>query len=190
MVRHVLFVCVRNRVRSVFAQYYLEKLVREKNEALAENIKISSAGFYPKKLSDILDEAHIPKQDPFFDRDMSHVVREFLHHKGIASPDGWRSRPLTPELVAEADLIIVAIAAQKEEILKQYPDVSKKLFTFREMAAFEESILFEAFSGLPMDDTFWAYCEDYSPYVSKVIEEVEELLNLGYHNILKQLGVQ
>jgi protein-tyrosine-phosphatase len=121
---------------------------------------------------------------------MSHVVREFLHKKDIASPDGFRSSQLTPEQVAEADLIIVAIAAQKEEILEQYPGAFKKLFTFREMAAFEECILFEAFSGLPMDNTFWAYCEDYPPYVSKVIEEVEELLNLGYLNILKHLGLK
>ncbi len=190
MTHHVLFVCVRNRVRSVFAQYYLEKLLREKNEILAENIKISSAGLFPRYFNVILDQANIPLPDPFFDRDMSDVVREFLRKKGIASPDGWRSKPLTPEQVSEADLVIVALSAQKEEISEQYPDACKKVFTFREMAAFDEPILFESFSGLPMDDTFWEYCEEDPPYVTKVINEVEDLLTLGFPHILKQLGVE
>jgi protein-tyrosine-phosphatase len=189
MIQHVLFVCVRNRVRSVFAQYYFEKLLREKDEKLAEKIKISSAGLFPRWLSDALDEARIPSPDPFFDRDMSNVVRELLHKKGMASPDGWRSRPITPETIAEADLIIVALSAQKEEIIEQYPDTCNKIFSFREMAAFDKPILFESWSGLPMDDTFWEYCEEDPPYVTKVIQEVEALLILGFPNILKQLNV-
>ena len=189
MTYHVLFVCVRNRVRSVFAQYYLEKLLRDKDDTLAEKIKISSAGFYPRWLSDALDEAHISRPDPFFDRDMSRVVRELLARKGIALPDGWRSRPITPEKIAEADLIIVALQAQKEELSEQNPDARHKIITFREMAEFEESILFESWAGLPMDDTFWDSCEEDPPYVTKVLEEVEELMTLGFPNILKQLGV-
>jgi protein-tyrosine-phosphatase len=180
---------VRNRVRSVFAQYYLEKLLREKDEKLADRIIISSAGLFPKWLSDILDEARIPLPDPFFDRDMSEVVREVLNSKGIAMPDGWRSRPITPEEITHADLIIVALAVQKEEILEQNPNAHHKVFTFREIAEFEESILFESFKGLPLDDTFWERCEDDPPYVKKVLNEVEELLRLGYPNILKKLGV-
>ena len=190
MIHHVLFVCVRNRVRSVFAQYYLEKLLREKDETLAEKIKISSAGLYPRWLSDALDEAHIPTPDPFFNLDMSQVVREALAQKEIISPDGWRSRPITPAMIAAADLIIVALEAQKEEIIEQNPTACNKIFTFREMAEFEESILFESCSGLPMDDTFWEYCEENPPYVTKVIEEVEELLTLGFPNILKQLDME
>jgi protein-tyrosine-phosphatase len=190
MTYHVLFVCVRNRVRSIFAQYYLEKLLKDTDEKLAEEIKITSAGFYPGMLSDALDEAHIPRPDPFFGIDMSQVVRRALAQKGLTSLGEWRSRPITPEEIAEADLIIVALQAQKEEISEQNPHACNKIFTFREMAEFEETILFESWSGVPMDDTFWEYCEEDPPYVTKVIEEVEELLIRGFPNILKKLGVQ
>jgi protein-tyrosine-phosphatase len=164
-------------------------MLSETNETLAEKIEISSAGFYPRWLSDALDEAHIPEPDPFFDLDMSQVVRHALAQKGLTSPDAWRSRPITPEQIAEADLIIVALQAQKEEISELYPDARHKVFTLREMAEFEASILFESWSGLPMDETFWEYCEEDPSYVTKVIEEVEELMTLGFPNILKRLGI-
>ena len=190
MKRHVLFVCVRNRVRSVFAEFYLQKMLRERLGPAADTVSISSAGLYPKRLGDILDEANISPPEPFFDADMSSVTRRLLQKKGIASPDGWRSRPLTSQHVLRADLIVVALQWQKEEILEQYPQVSDDIFTFRELAAWEENILFETFTGLSMNDDFWYSCEEDPPYVTRVIEEVEKLMDLGFERTLMHLGFE
>ena len=189
MERHVVFICVRNRVRSVFAEFYLRKLLKDKIGAAAEKIAISSAGFYPKALKEILDNAKIPPPEPFFGTDMSVVVRQLLHEKGIASPEAWQSKQLTPNHVSQADLIIAALQWQKEEIGRQYAEVRDKIFTFREMAAWDDNILFETFSGLPMNDAFWHHCEEVPPYVTKVIGEVEGLVNLAFPRILTHLGI-
>lgn len=189
MNRRVLFICVRNRVRSIYAEYFITKLLKEKNDRLAEKIKTSSAGYYPTNLRDFLDKAHIREPEPFFGTDMSGVVRARLTRKGFPIVDGWRSKALSPQHIAEADLIVAALPSQKEEILQKMPEARGKLFTFREMADFENSILFESFAGLPMDDTFWEYCEEDPSYVSKVIREVEELLSRGLPRILSFLGV-
>lgn len=189
MKRHVLFVCVRNRVRSVYAEFYLKKLLHETTGDSAEKISIASAGFYPKTLKDILDKARIAPPEPFFGIDMSPVVRRLLQVQGIASPDGWRSREITREDVARSDLIVTALSWQKEELTGRYAAADNKIYTFREMAAWEGGILFETFEGLPMNDTFWDRCEEDPPYVTRVIEEVEELMNLGFRNMLRHLDL-
>lgn len=189
MRHHVLFICVRNRVRSVFAEFYLKKKLAEKIGALAEEIKISSAGYYPKTLKKILDQAGVPTPDPFFDTDMSAIVRRLMHEKCIAAPDQWRSKPLDTDLVIAADLIFTALPWQKEEIAAAYPEFSGNIFTLREMAEWDHHILSETLEGLPLNESFWLACEENPSYVTKVIEEVEDLLDLGLPFMLKQLGI-
>ena len=48
----LLFVCVRNRVRSPFSQFLFGKMLKEKANGLAERVKVSSAGFCPARLLD------------------------------------------------------------------------------------------------------------------------------------------
>jgi protein-tyrosine-phosphatase len=190
MNHHVLYICVRNRVRSVYAEFYLRKQLIEKLGPIAEEIKISSAGFYPKILRDILDEAKISAPEPFFYTNMSSVVRELLRKNEMPVPDGWRSKPLTPDLITTADVVVTALSWQKEEIAGEFPEVRDKIFTFREMAAWDDDILFETITGLPMDESFWDFCEENPPYVTKVIGEVEELMNRGFPCMLKNLGFE
>lgn len=190
MSRKVLFICVRNRVRSVFAEFYLRTQLIEKMGSLAEEIKISSAGFYPKTLRDIMDEAKIQPPEPFFYTDMSEVVRELLREKEMPVPKGWRSKPLTSDLITAVDVVVTALSWQKKEIAEAFPEVRDKIFTFREMAAWEDDILFETITGLPMDESFWDFCEENPSYVTKVIGEVEELMNRGFPRMLKKLGIE
>lgn len=190
MERQVLFICVRNRIRSVFAEFYLRQKLAEKIGPIAEKIKIFSAGLYPKALKKILDEGGIVPPDPFFDTDMSVIVRQRLREKGIYAPDQWRSKPLTPDLAIASDLIVVALPWQKEEIAEEYPQVHERVFTFKEMASWEDNILFETIEGLPMDESFWDACEEDAPYVTKVIDEVENLMDIGFPKMLKQLGLE
>ena len=92
---HVTFVCVRNRVRSTFAEFYLEDVFRKRGE----DATVSSAGFVPQVLKDQLAGALIPFPDPFFNTSMSRLTREFLLEKGIRVPEDWRSKELSPEMV-------------------------------------------------------------------------------------------
>lgn len=48
---------------------------------------------------------------------------------------GHRSRPLTPALVREADLILTMTLDQKDEVLALAPEASSRIFTLKEFAA-------------------------------------------------------
>src|SRR5512139_1917737 len=115
---HVTFVCVRNRVRSTFARFYLEDFLRKRGEKAT----VSSAGFVPQVLKDQLAGAGIPFPVPLFDAPMSRLTREFLLEKGIRVPQDWRSKALNAEMVDRATLIITALGPQKEELCDLYKE--------------------------------------------------------------------
>ena len=119
---HVTFVCVGNRVRSTFSEFYLADRFSER----AEKISIFSAGFMPQALKDQLAEARIPIPEPFFERPMSELTRAALDEKGIRVPDGWRSKELTPEIIEKTDLVVTAVGVQKEELSAIYKNARSK----------------------------------------------------------------
>ena len=127
---HVTFVCVRNRVRSTFAKFYLEDFFRKSGEKAT----VSSAGFVPQVLKDQLAGARIPFPEPLFNAPMSRLTREFLLEKGIRVPQDWRSKELSPEMVDQADLIVTAIGPQKEELCELYREASEKIVSIRELS--------------------------------------------------------
>ena len=160
---HVTFVCVGNRVRSTFSEFYLADRFSER----AEKISISSAGFMPQALTDQLAEARIPMPEPFFERPMSDLTRAALDEKGIRVPDGWRSRELTLEMIEAADRLVTALGVQKEELSKIYKD----------------------FSAPVLDENYWHYVEEGPEFVSEILRVWEETLIKAIPNIIKQLGV-
>jgi protein-tyrosine-phosphatase len=185
---HVIFVCVSNRVRSTFAEFLFPEMMRERDERLVNEIKVSSAGFIPQTLKDRLSKAHVRLPEPFFNRPMAEATRTTLLKKGIMVPTEWRSKELSPDMVQEADLMITALPDQKEELLHLYPKAKDKFVTIREMSKWEGYLFFEDFAIPPMDDTFWDYVEGNSDYVSKVISITEETLTRALPNILRKLG--
>jgi protein-tyrosine-phosphatase len=182
---HVTFVCVRNRVRSVFAQFYLEDVFRKRGEAAT----VSSAGFVPQVLKDQLTEAGIPLPEPLFNAVMSRWTREFLLEKGIRVPEDWRSKELSPEMVDQADLIITAIGPQKQELCELYKEACHKIFSIREMSDKKGYLLSEDFSALPLDQNYWYYAEEEPKYVSRVLREWEKTLVSSIPNITTRLGM-
>lgn len=187
---HLVFVCIRNRVRSAFAEFLFAKMLAERDETLLNEVKVSSAGFIPQKLRDQLAEMHVSFPDPFYNRPMAQATRAALLKKGIVVSAEWRSKELSPEMVKDADLMITAQPEQKEELINLFPKAQSKIFTTREISQWDESLVFEDSTGLPMDDTFWDYVEENPDYVSKVILETEETLVRAFLNILKHLGVR
>lgn len=182
---HVTFVCVRNRVRSTFAKFYLEDFLRKRGEKAT----VSSAGFVPQVLKDQLGEALIPFPEPLFNTSMSSLTREFLLEKGIRVPENWRSKELNAEMVDHSDLLITALAAQKEELCDLYKEACTKIFSIREMSEKKGYLVSEDFLALPLDENYWYYAEEDPKHVSKVLLEWEQSLMKAIPNITKRLGM-
>jgi len=182
---HVTFVCVRNRVRSTFARFYLEDFLRKRGETAT----VSSAGFVPQVLKDQLAGAGIPFPVPLFDAPMSRLTREFLLEKGIRVPQDWRSKALNAEMVDRAILIITALGPQKEELCDLYKEASAKIVSIRELSEKQGYLVSEDFSALPLDQNYWYYAEEEPGYVSRVLREWEKTLVSAIPNITKRLGM-
>ena len=182
---HVTFVCVRNRVRSTFARFYLEDFLRKRGEKAT----VSSAGFVPQVLKDQLAGAGIPFPVPLFNAPMSRLTREFLLEKGIRVPEGWRSKELSSEMVERSDLIITAIVPQKKELCDLYKEACHKIFAIRELSENTGYLVSEDFSALPLDQNYWYYAEEEPEYVSRVLQEWEKTLVSAIPNIARTLGM-
>jgi protein-tyrosine-phosphatase len=183
---HVTFVCVRNRVRSPFAKFYLEDFLRKSGGKAT----VTSAGFVPQVLKDQLAGAEIAFPEPLFNTSMSRLTREFLFEKGIRVPEGWRSKELNAETVDRADLLITALVAQKRELCDLYKEACDKIFAIRELSENTGYLVSEDFSALPLDRNYWYYAEEEPQYVSRVLREWEKTLLSAIPNIAKRLGMR
>jgi protein-tyrosine-phosphatase len=182
----VTFVCVRNRVRSTFAKFYLEDFLRKRGEKAT----VSSAGFVPQVLKDQLAGAGIPFPVPLFDAPMSRLTSEFLLKKGIRVPQDWRSKALNAEMVDRASLIITALGPQKDELCDLYKEASAKIVSIRELSEKQGYLVSEDFSAVPLDQNYWYYAEEEPGYVSRVLREWEKTLVSAIPNITKRLGMR
>jgi protein-tyrosine-phosphatase len=182
---HVTFVCVRNRVRSTFAGFYLEDFLRKRGERAT----VSSAGFVPQVLKDQLAGAGIPFPVPLFNAPMSRLTREFLLEKGIRVPQDWRSKALNAEMVDRASLIITALGPQKDELCDLYKEASAKIVSIRELSEKQGYLVSEDFSAVPLDQNYWYYAEEEPGYVSRVLREWEKTLVSAIPNITARLGM-
>jgi len=182
---HITFVCVRNRVRSAFAEFYLEDIFRKRGDGAT----VSSAGFVPQALKDQLAGALIPFPDPLYNTSMSQWTRKFLLEKGIRVPEGWRSRELSAAMVDQADLVITALSAQKEEICDLYERPRHKIFSIREISEKKGYLFSEDFSAVPLDQNYWYYVEEDPGYVSQILQEWEKTLVRAIPNITRKLGM-
>jgi protein-tyrosine-phosphatase len=182
----VTFVCVRNRVRSTFAKFYLEDFLRKRGEKAT----VSSAGFVPQVLKDQLAGAGIPFPVPLFDAPMSRLTSEFLLEKGIRVPQDWRSKALNAEMVDRASLIITALGPQKDELCDLYKEASAKIVSIRELSEKQGYLVSEDFSAVPLDQNYWYYAEEEPGYVSRVLREWEKTLVSAIPNITKRLGMR
>jgi protein-tyrosine-phosphatase len=183
---HVTFVCVRNRVRSTFAKFYLEEFFRKRGEKAT----VSSAGFVPQVLKDQLAGAGIPFPVPLFDAPMSRLTREFLLEKGIRVPQDWRSKALSAKMVDRATLIITALGPQKDELCDLYKKASAKIVSIRELSEKQGYLVSEDFSALPLDQNYWYYAEEEPKYVSRVLREWEKTLVSAIPNLTKRLWMR
>jgi protein-tyrosine-phosphatase len=182
MAGHVVFVCVANRVRSPFAEFFFTDTMGKSGE----DITASSVGYVPQILKDKLAGLNVNIPEPFFNRPMSELTRAALLEKGVSVPNGWRSKELSFETIKEADLIFTAIAMQKEALSSHYTEFRNKIFTISDLSEKNDYPFLEDFSILPLNDNFWHYCEENPEYVSKTLKTWEEILIRALPNIIEK----
>ncbi len=185
---HLVFVCVSNRGRSVFAEYFMRKIFSEPSRGLGEQVKVTSAGFIPQAIKDQIAELQIGFPEPFFSRPMAEATRTFLSERGMSVPADWRSKELTTDMVNDATLLITAIHPQKDDLVRLYPEAAAKIRTIREISRWEEPFLFEDLTRLPKDDSYWHYVEEDEEFVKTILSEVERSLTRALPDILNRLG--
>lgn len=105
----VLVVCTANICRSPYLQLALQ-------DAAGRSVAVTSAGTHG-----------------FVDKEMDAEMAAQATARGL-DPAGFRSRPLTRELVAEADLVLTAEARHRTFVLEEHPAAFKKVFTVGQFA--------------------------------------------------------
>ena len=111
--KSVLFVCTGNTCRSPMAEALLRRRLKELR---IEGVAVGSAGL-----------AALPG-DP-----ATPEAVEVLGELGL-DHSGHRSRPLTPDLLREADLVLTMENRHKQAILQHLPEITDKVYTLKEFA--------------------------------------------------------
>jgi protein-tyrosine phosphatase len=106
--RSFVFVCFGNIMRSAMAEFLMRKALREKG--MEQNVQIVSAGLHATAGK----EAHPWAQEAAADL-------------GI-SLSGHRAKPLTREMVEQADCVLAMDFQNKAELLTLYPEAREKIF--------------------------------------------------------------
>lgn len=114
----VLFVCTGNICRSPLAQAFL---VERSRRALGAPVVATSAGTWGRG-----GRVH---------PDTAAVAREL----GV-SLDGHRSRPVTVDLVREADVVLGLTGEHRDDVVAMARDAAAKTFTLKELAGLLEAL--------------------------------------------------
>ena len=190
--RLLVFVCVGNRNRSPFAEFFFSKLISERNKELTPEIRLSSYGFIPQKIKEKIAATKIDFPDPFFGRPLALSTQTVLLREGIAVPERWKTKPLTPEVVKEVNMIITVLAEQKMDLIDLYPETVTKIFTIREISQWDGPLSWDKdleYGRIPSDINFWDYVEENIDHVSTILSEMKKMLLMAYPHILDKLGL-
>jgi protein-tyrosine-phosphatase len=114
-IRNILFICTGNTCRSPLAEGFMKKLL-EKNSL--RRIEVDSAGL-----------TALPGSPASFQS--LRVARE-----NSVSLEKHQARLVTPELIDQADLIVVMEPGQRQQLLDRYPEASGKILLLRHFARY------------------------------------------------------
>ena len=112
----ILIVCTGNICRSPFIERLLQRQLDEHRARFAQRILVHSAG------TGAVTGSAMDKR----------AAAQLLAHGG--DPTGFRARDLTPDLIAEADLILTATRDHRGKVAVMYPKALRQVFTFCDFA--------------------------------------------------------
>jgi len=150
MDKKILFVCTGNTCRSVMAQGLFKKMLKEKG---IENVKVSSAGI-----------AALPSFAIYG------VLEEVLKEEGIEISN-HKPTQITPQIVRDADLILVMERRHKEAILEMAPEVENRVFLLKEFAGEKENLDIPDPIGQP-EEVYRKRLEEIKEYLLKILEKI------------------
>lgn len=113
----IIFICTGNICRSPMAEYLLRELLGDESEWSVESAGILAGNGMPASAAAV----HVLAQDEQID----------------LSPH--RSRMLSDDMVATADLLVCMTASHRNEILRSFPDADDKTFVLTDFALEENS---------------------------------------------------
>lgn len=114
----VVFVCTANICRTPMAEYYFNKLIAE--DGLDHRIYAESAGTWAVEGMPAAENTRLVCAENGLD------------------VSAHRSRPISPTMVKEADLILCMTEEHKNDLCHIFPQYSAKIFTLREYANHRE----------------------------------------------------
>jgi len=112
----VLIVCTGNICRSPFIERVLQAQLDDRLSGSGRGIVVRSAG------TGALTGSEMDAQ----------AAAQLVAHGG--DPAGFRARDLTPELIAESDLVLTATRAHRGKVALMSPKALRRVFTFRDFA--------------------------------------------------------
>lgn len=116
----LLFVCTANRARSPLAQLVARRLLDQVPGG--GDVAVSSAGTWT------------PGGEAMWPPAAAEVRRLGL------DPDGFVSRPISDAVVADADVVLAATRALRDEVVTRWPRLIRRCFTWRELAWLIEAV--------------------------------------------------
>lgn len=144
-VRSVLFVCKGNICRSPLAEFYFRDHARKRGLDLT----VKSAGL----------DTHLGKP--------AHTLARAIAHEHGFSLKPHATTPLFRDLIQQADLVLVMEVAQKDHVLKLYPQNRNKVFVLGQ---------FCKRGSLDIDDPYCGTEHDFKVCFDRIRESCDQLI--------------
>ncbi len=175
MKKQVLFVCIFNVKRSVIAEHLLRQSLNEMGEVFADAIEVSSAGFLGEEISKWFKDNNIPYPEPLYHRIPPDYILKLLLERGVDLSQ-HRSKPISKDILDNADLIIPLLDILKRDIVAAFPKYEGKIVLPREFIDTGKDFFWEDTSNVPNDGSMFEFAHNDPHYVNTVIEEIEEYI--------------